>query len=363
MNYRPFGLTGLKISILGMGTMRLPAGRKSSGRSGAIDLLLHAMRRHINFFDIAEFYAGGQCESILGEALKLAWPPNLILAAKNNAHQTSDPDWSRHLTSTLSNLQCDHLDYYFLHFLQYQNWQDYYLDKGVLEEVLAAQKKGLFRHLGFSSHDTPGRVRLMIDTGVFSAIILPYNLINRSYEEVLRYAADCGLGVIAMNPMAGGALAKSALFAEAFQGLSSEQLASLALNYVLSQPFIHCAISGMESAAIINGNIDTVHRPRFSAEEIEQLDDAISRENAERYIPCTGCQYCLPCPQGIPIPEIINMLNQFAGLQGENLNHREYRLLQNPAECCITCGACAVKCPQGLPIPQLMMSAAKRFTS
>lgn len=363
MQYRKLGQTQLVVSILGLGTMRLPIANVDPDFSKATSIIRYAIEKGINFFDVGTFYCHGHCETAFGLAIRDKSEQNLIIAGKNSSHQNNDDGWQMQLRNSLCLFRRDHMDIYFLHYLNTKDWQNYYLGKKIVDQVMDAQNKGLFTHLGFSSHDTPENVRELIDSDMFQAVMLPFSLLNRAYEETMKYAFEKGLGVIAMNPLAAGALAHADLFVDKLARIPQSELASMALNYVISQPFIHCAFSGMESGEIIDANVRTVNRTRFSQDKIEELNTCISREKANRYIPCTGCQYCMPCTQGIDIPAVINILNQYSVVGGEMIHHREYSMLSNPAECCIHCDNCRDKCPQKLAIPELISRAGDLFRS
>ena len=351
------------VSILGMGTMRLPLNGTNPDIDSSISLLKTAMSKGINLFDVGTFYGNGQCEEVFGRCIEGTPRDKLILTGKNSSHQNNSVDWTASLYNTLHLFHSDHLDLYLLHFLTWDKWSSYFLQKNILQQVTDTHKNGLFRFLGFSSHDKPDNVRKLIDTDLFSAVILPFNLLNRSYETVMQYAFDKGLGVIAMNPLAAGVLATSDLYLSAFQDEYQKQLASHALNFVLSQPFIHCVLSGMETEEIIDENCNTVEQKRLSEEDISVLNESLESEKVNRYIPCTGCQYCLPCPQGIDIPKIIGFMNQYSIVHRQRVYHREYSLLPVTAECCIDCNSCVEKCTYHIPIPRIMGRAAELFSS
>lgn len=216
--------------------------------------------------------------------------------------------------------------------------------------------------MGFSSHDKPDNVRQLIDSGAFEAVILPYNLLQREYEATMQYAYESGLGVIAMNPLAGGNLLNAQLYLDDFsEGYNQQNRAELALNYVLSQPFIHTTLSGMESKPEIDDNIRTVHQERLKPPAIDRLNHCISLEKAAIFVPCTSCQYCLPCTQGIDIPIMLSIWNRFSLLQGKNVFVRDYAIQEINAECCIQCQACTEKCPQKIAIPEIMAKIATFF--
>ena len=395
MIYRNLGHTDLQISLLGFGAMRLPVSKGATVHPEAINLIHHAISRGITFFDVGTFYCHHECEKIFGLATLLLPEKAILFCGKNASHQQSGGDWPGQLQNTLALFGRKQLDLYFLHYLDRATWQRHYLDGGVLQQVEEARRQGLFRHLGFSSHDSPANVQALIDTGLFEAVILPFNLLQQEYRGVMQYAHQCGLGVIAMNPLAGGVLAREDLFKDSaredlFRELTRADLlkdsapeylfkdsaredpckdsavptaapAALALNYLFSQPFIDCVLSGMETKEVIDENVALIAAGRFDhplAGEIEQLIDQRRRRS---WIPCTACGYCMPCPQGIDIPGLIAVYNQFSAVATEKITVRDYFSRSVTAESCVQCGSCEEKCPQKISIAQLMQTTSARF--
>ena len=362
MHYCTLGNTGLTASKLGFGTMRLPIDSIKPDFTEAVDLIQYAIDKGINFFDVGTFYCHGHCENVYGLATSTISSENLLVCGKNTMHLSYNPNWLDQLKNSLLLFKRNSFDLYFLHYLNFENWQTYFFDVRVLDQIKQAKDSGLIRHLGFSSHDTPANVSKLIDTEMFEAVILSYNLLRRKHEETLKYAHQKGLGVIIMNPLAGGALADTNVFNHNSQkDRTLEKIAQLALNYVLSQPFVHIVLSGMESKDIIDENIRTIHRNRLESQEINFLNESISHEMAKVFVPCTSCNYCMPCVQGIDIPGIIKIWNHYSILRGNKMFAREYAMLPINAECCIQCKACVEKCPNRIDVPVIMEKASQLF--
>jgi hypothetical protein len=364
MHYNKLGETDLYISHLGFGGMRLPINKYDSDYKKAISLIRYAIEKGINYFDIGTFYCNYHCEKAFGLATKDISGNQLIITGKNSCHQNNNLKWIEQLKQSLDFFHREYFDLYFIHYLTLQQWDKYFREFEVIKQIIKARETGLFRYLGFSSHDSPENVKRIIDTNHFQAIILPYNLLQREYEPVIQYAYQKGMGVIIMNPLAGGILARADLYDESIYEFEEDtSYASFALNYVLSNPFIDSVLSGMETIDIINHNVEIVNNLGFSSIEIESINNCISEKIRKRYIPCNKCNYCLPCVQGINIPEVIRIMNQFSILKGNSIYVRDYNLLSPNAECCIQCKECITKCPQKIDIPEIMLKACKTFYS
>lgn len=349
--------------MLGFGAMRLPICNVDPDFAQAIALIRYAIESGINYFDVGTFYCHGQCERAFGLATKDIPREKLLICGKNSSHQSWNPAWIGQLKNSLALFHREYFDLYILHYLTLEHWEVHFGGKGIMRQVKEATEQGLFRHLGFSSHDTPENVRRIIDTGVFETVILPFNILKREYEETMKYAQRRGLGVIVMNPLAGGALTNANLYLhDSTDNPNQNQTAELALNFVLSQPFVHSVLSGMESTAIIDENVHTVHKERLTADEIAALNQRISFEKARLLVPCTACNYCVPCIQGIDIPAVMKIWTEYGILKGGKMSARDYAVLPVSAECCIRCDECAPKCPHSIPIPEIMEKAAQLFS-
>ncbi|MCX6142376.1 MAG: aldo/keto reductase, partial [Ignavibacteriales bacterium] len=158
MNYRTLGKSGLLVSQLGFGTMRLPISKKNPDFAEAISLIQYGIEKGINFFDVGTFYCHGYCEEVFGNATKDIPRERLIISGKNSAHQSNSEHWLGQLKNSLRLFHREFFDLYFLHYLNYEQWTRYFIGNKVIDQIEEARKSGLIRHLAFSSHDSPDNV-------------------------------------------------------------------------------------------------------------------------------------------------------------------------------------------------------------
>ena len=181
MKFVQLGKTNYSVSALGFGLMRLPLNKTNPDFEKAGRLIRHALETGINFFDVGTFYCEDLCEQAFGQAVRNLKDEKLIIAGKNATHQSGRDNWTAQSLNTLKLFHKNYFDIYFLHYLSCVHWEDYYIKKRNIAEIEHAMSSGQIKHLGFSSHDEPADVKYLIDTEIFEAVILPYNLLNRKF--------------------------------------------------------------------------------------------------------------------------------------------------------------------------------------
>ncbi len=362
MNYRDFGATGETISALGFGCMRLPEYEKDGvwqiDEDKAIPLLQEAYRLGVNYFDSAFFYLHGNSERTVGKALKDV-RGNVKLSTKipvGEVEKTSD--YRRFLETSLEKMGTDYIDYYHFWGINKGIFDDRILKLGLLEEALKAKQEGLIRHISFSFHDEPANMEYIIDrAGILETVLVQYNLLDRSCEKQIAYARSKGLGVVAMGPVGGGRLAAPAALSEKLMGDSTMPTYELAFRFVLGNPDISCALSGMENMDMLRGNVAAASgNLRLTPAEWRKIADSL--ENLARFseLYCTGCNYCQPCPAGIGISDLFRMYTYHNVYGLSDLAGRDFaRYLAKEGGAaliadCTGCGHCESKCPQHIQV-------------
>ncbi|NLV57321.1 MAG: aldo/keto reductase [Clostridiales bacterium] len=370
MQYRPFGKTGISISALGFGAMRLP--RKTIGEKMVYDheasvaLLRQGIDSGINYVDTAPGYCDRESEIIVGKALRDGYRDKVYLSTKLPGEDEGYEASRKRLETSLERLQTDHIDFYHLWGLPY----DHFVQEGIQEQVRMAQRaleEGLIRHLSFSSHDKPENIIKLIDTGLFSSMLCQYNLLDRANEDVITYAAEKGLGVVIMGPIGGGRLGYPSKQVQALLPGKVHSSPEIALRFVLTHPSVSCALSGMGSPAMVEENIKVASQDSaLTREERDQITRAMEEHKARANLYCTGCNYCMPCPVGVNIPLNFELMNYHRVYGLTDHARSDYAtigkvpwFIGKKASACVECGECETKCPQHLEIRRQLKETAE----
>jgi predicted aldo/keto reductase-like oxidoreductase len=352
MEYTTLGKTGLKVSRLGFGCMRLPMKDGRVDRELTTPLLRRAVELGITYFDTAVMYCGGDSQRAMGEALE-DLRDRIVLSTKNHHYDKKDKaGWWKNLEDSLKFLRTDCIDVYNFHGLNYEAWEGSLVgEDGLFKEALKAKEQGMVSHLCHSFHGSLESLKRVVDLGIFESVTLQYNLLDRSLEEGIAYAREHNVGVTVMGPVGGGRLGYPSEKASELVG-EVKSTPELALRFVLSNPGVCVALSGMSNMKQLEENVATVSKSGgLSEEDHKRITAAVQERKKLSGLYCTGCNYCMPCPEGVDIPanfEIVNLERVF-GLT-EHARSR-YAALAGKAALCRLCGKCVEKCPQDLDIP------------
>lgn len=368
MQYRLLGKrTGLKVSALGFGAMRLPmtADEKQVDRDLALPMLRRAFEGGVNYLDSAVGYLNEDSQRACGEALA-DWfrdhpRSSMVVSTKNPHYDKNDQaTWWRNLENSLERMRVDYLDVYHHHSLNGQAFDEQVSGPdGLYHEMEKARDRGLIRHIAFSFHDTPEQLLRVIETQMFDSMTVQYNLISQTNAAAMARAHELGMGVVVMGPVGGGKLSvTSGPLGEALpKGVATTP--ELAIRFVLANPAVSVALSGMTRLTDVEQNLRAASRREpLSASEQAETVSAIGRlkKLAEMY--CTGCRYCEPCPQGVRIADIFAhlIIHEVYGAQQRARDGYAFMARANGqtgkklAEGCIECGVCETKCPQKIKI-------------
>jgi uncharacterized protein len=353
MERRILGKTGLSVSAVGFGAIKLP---RISLKECEI-LLNRALDSGINYIDTADCY--GDSEEKIGRVLKKR-RQEFTLSTK--VDERDGPGVRAKLDRCLRRLRTEWIDLLFFHDVRGGEYERIFAAGG-LEELQKAREKGEIKHLGISIHSNLTMMRQAIESGVFSVLMAAYSALDedRLTADLLPLAASKGVGLVAMKPLAGGRLGDFPSGGWNQPLFHGESPAQIALRYVLSNPHITCAIPGMMTLKELQENLQVARKPReLSPEEIREFM-AMAADAGKGF--CRNCGYCLPCPEGIPIPDVFRYENYYRRYGLKDWAKEQYGVLASNVQACSDCRTCMEKCPYGVPIPAELRQAHKILKS
>jgi predicted aldo/keto reductase-like oxidoreductase len=351
MRYRPFGRTGLKVSALSFGCMRLaddPPYNKT--------LIARAIDLGLNYFETTRHYLGGTCQHRVAPGLVGKTAGVIVSGKEGISPDTTAYLFRKEIERQLDILGLTHFKFFQVGWFSWGKMPHLLKRGGVLEALREAQAQGLIQHIGFTGHDSPENFIRCIETGLFDSLTVPYNLLNRLYEPTILRAGQLGVGVVAMCPVAGGALSfESDKLREALK--MDLPTTEMALRFVLSNPHVSTACSGMTRMEQLDQNVKTAQAFDPGEGDFGAMCEGLDRLRAalgERF--CTMCRYCMPCSSGVDIPRHMEIHRQWKGFGLEAWARAALKGIPEAqrADQCTHCGACEEKCPNTLPIQETL---------
>ncbi|QQY78903.1 hypothetical protein EDD65_10457 [Keratinibaculum paraultunense] len=376
MQYRNFTKDNIKVSALGFGCMRFPILDNDSSKideEKTIEMLRYAIDNGVNYIDTAYNYHQGNSEYVVGKALKDGYRKKVYLATKLPVWKVeSYNDFNELLDEQLKKLDTDYIDFYLMHALNKERW-DKIKKIGVLKFADEVKKSGKVKYIGFSFHDELDVFKEIIDSYDWDFCQIQLNYVDRDYqagEEGLKYAYNKGISVVIMEPIKGGKLANPSEEIKSIWNLYEEKRtpAEWALRWVLNHREVSVVLSGMNNIEQVKENIKTVSNAKansLSEEELKLIDKVTDVYNEKIKVGCTGCEYCLPCEQGVSIPDIFQIYNDLYAFGTEENSKKAYSSFIEKgidASKCIECGRCEAACPQNIEIIKYLKDAHKILT-
>jgi predicted aldo/keto reductase-like oxidoreductase len=377
LKYRKFGKVDFQVSALGFGAMRLPVtdnNPASIKEAESIDMLRYAIDNGVNYFDTAYLYHMGASEKIVARALQDGYRDKVKVATKMPCNMVQKvEDFDRIFNEQLTRLETSKIDFYLLHGLNKASWvkvQEMNILKWA-EEKMAA---GKIEHLGFSFHDSFEVLKEIIDAySGWAFCQIQYNFMDVNYQagtRGLKYAAEKGLAVVVMEPLRGGRLSKEPpkVVADIWSRASTRRSpVEWALLWVWEHPEVSVVLSGMSAMSQVSENLAIAGRSGpgvLTAEDMALADQVRRAYRKLSPVSCTGCRYCMPCPNNVEIPRIFEIYNDGVIYNDPTLAHMLYSghfgiKPEQRADKCISCEQCVEKCPQKVAVPERLKEAHK----
>lgn len=367
----------LKLSALGLGTMRLPVTSETDDTQIDVEqtekMVEYAIKNGINYFDTAWGYHSGESEKVIGNALSKYPRESFYLATKFPGYDLSNMDKVEEIfEKQLEKCQVTYFDFYLFHNVCEMNI-DAYLDKkyGIFEYLMKQKENGRIRHLGFSAHGSYEVMKRFLEAYgehmEFCQIQLNY--LDWSFQDAkakVELLKEYHIPVWVMEPLRGGKLAK--LSEEDTNKLKTlrpdEDIPAWAFRFLQAIPEVTMILSGMSNFEQLKDNIATFEEDKPLNEK--EMDTLLSIADGmlNGRVPCTACHYCVShCPQGLDIPNLLELYNEHVFTGGGFI--APMALMAIPEEkhpsACIGCRSCEAVCPQQIKISEIMTDFADKL--
>ena len=376
MKYRTFGKLGIQGSAFGLGCMRFngPAsGDSTIDEQKAISLIRRAIDGGVTYLDTAYVYLGRTSEIVLGKALKDGYRDRVTIATKMPAERVHNrAEMEALLEEELTKLQTDHIDFYLMHGINLEKWE-YFKSIGAPEFFEDMKKAGKIRYKCFSFHGPYSDFETILRDNDWDLCQIQYNFMdvdNQAGTKGLELAGSMGIPVVIMEGLLGGRLAKAPANVQALYDAFPVKRSPVewAFRWLCNHPEVAVVLSGCNEAEQIDENLrifDTVEAGIMSEDELKLMDDVRQAYRSRTKIGCTGCRYCMPCPNGVDIPGIFATWNEVSLYESDPKSNWGFkRICDNDAGAtrCVACGACEAACPQHLNIIDSLQQAWTELT-
>ncbi|MDD6211681.1 MAG: aldo/keto reductase [Clostridiales bacterium] len=373
MKYRK-GSSGEELSVLGYGGLRFTKKGNTIDKEKAEREIMTAIGGGVNYLDTAYTYNGS--EALIGEILERnQCRDQVYLATKLPLFLIRNPQgMEKVFQEQLRRLRTDHIDYYLMHMLNDTATWKRFQDWGIEEWIREKKNSGQIGHIGFSYHGSHDEFCHVADAYPWEFCQIQYNYMDEYFQagrQGLQYAHSKGMHVVIMEPLRGGRLVQllPSTVRDIFQREGERSPAAWAFRWLYDQPEVTTVLSGMNTLEMVEENLRIAEEADVHC--MTEREHAVLREvrrELERtvLVKCTGCAYCMPCPQGVDIPGTFRCYNMTTteGIRSAKTDYRRSSLMRrNPSSAsrCIGCGKCEKHCPQEIPIREELKKAAGKL--
>jgi predicted aldo/keto reductase-like oxidoreductase len=346
-------------------------------------MIRYAADHGVTYFDTAYGYHNKTSEEVLGEALEGGRRERVKIATKqpfgvmqdlgSGGGKTLLENARRNLEAALKKLRTAYIDVYLIHNIGARDWEAIKA-AGVIEEYEKFRAEGLIGAIAFSYHGDYAGFKPVLDYYDWGMCQIQQNLIDvdrEATEQAIRDAGKKGCALVIMEPLRGGNLAVPPAPVQAIYDTYREKRSGVewAFRHVLNYPEVSTILSGVSTMEQLKDNIDIFSKPGAAAESLSGEEKRLIARVREQYlsmksISCTGCEYCLPCPQGVNIPQVFGKYNDGVMFGTFEPSRRSYMFQvrsKQDAGLCVKCGACEKKCPQHIGIVKELETAHERL--
>lgn len=329
---RLLGKTNMKVNRVGFGG--IPIQRITQEETNKV--INELIDKNVNFIDTARAYTIS--EEYIGNAIE-GKREKFFIATKSMARDYES--MKQDIEISLKNLKTDYIDLHQIHNLKPEEYKTIFDENKAYKALLEAKEEGKIKYIGITSHSLE-TIEKSIGDEKFSTIQFPYNIIEDQADEVFKKANKKDIGIIVMKPLAGGAIDD----------------AKLAIKYILSKDYIDVVIPGMESIEQVRENVSVLQDTNITKDDELKIQE-IRNIMGKRF--CRRCEYCLPCPLKINIPQNFLLEGYYARYNLKDWAKERYKSLEVKASACVECGLCETKCPYELPIREMLKEVSSKL--
>ncbi len=382
MKYRKLGKTNIKASILGFGALRLPQLDENPTHidvKKTEEMVEYAVDHGINMFDTALVYhttdrtKPGVSEAIMGDILSRGFYDKVHVSTKMASWNIDSWEYfDKTLDLELERLHKDQIELFFIHSFR-DSYYEEMKEMGIYEFLDRALADGRIKHACFSTHGSLELLdEILEDYDKWSAALTQLNYLDEEDTtglEGVRKLHDLGIGTMIMEPLRGGKLAQKQpptvqkIFNKAESNYSPIEWA---FYYLWDKEEVNCVLSGMSNMVQLEENIAIADN--YDGKKLNESDAQVLKDVKQEYdnlcqIPCTGCNYCMPCPFGVNIPKCFLEYNM--DLLGDpdvvGVQYQYHLNADRQAHNCVECKKCLDACPQSINIPQELKVVDNHF--
>ncbi len=371
MKYRTMGKLNIRSSAFGLGCMRFngaASGDSVIDEQKAISLIRRAVDGGVTYLDTAYVYLDKTSEIVLGKALRDGYRERVTIATKvppDAVHNRAEMEAL--LEEELKKLQTDYVDFYLMHALNRERWE-YFKSIGAREFFNDMKKAGKIRFKCFSFHGPYEEFAYILNDWDWDMVQIQYNFMdvnNQAGTKGLELAGSKGIPVVIMEGLLGGRLARAPENVQKLYDAFPVKRSPVewGFRWLCNHPEVSVVLSGCNEPEQVDDNLrifDTVESGIMSEEELRLMDQVREAYVSRTRIGCTGCRYCMPCPNGVDIPRIFSIWNNVSLYDtdpGKNEGLKQIKAQDNGANRCVGCGACEAACPQHLNIIESLQQA------